>query len=73
MQETDGGHSLSDAQAALIGCGVGLLGGAALGGITVVLLDGFLSDIWLIVVLHTMLAMMVMGGWTAPSLLTKSE
>lgn len=66
-------ESSSDVQAAMIGCGVGLLGGAALGGGTIVILGGSFSELSMIVLIHTMLAMMVMGGWTAPSLLSKSE
>jgi hypothetical protein len=55
----------------LLGCAGGLVAGLGLGGGITYLLDGFASDIWLFVLPHSMLAMMVMGGWSLPSLMSK--
>jgi len=71
MRDTDEPRPLGDGPAIALGCVVGLIGGALLGGLFLVLLGETLSEVSLILVLHTMLAMMVMGGWTAPSLLPR--
>ena len=71
MQVTDESEAVSDGPAIALGCIVGLIAGAVFGGVMLVLLGDTLSDVSLIVVLHTMLAMMAMGGWTAPSLLSR--
>jgi hypothetical protein len=73
MQDTDEQRPLGDGPAIALGCVVGLIGGALLGGLFLVLLGETLSEVSLILVLHTMLAMMVMGGWTAPSLLPRES
>lgn len=69
MLEQEGG--VSDAPAIAIGCVVGLVLGAGFGAMLVTLLDDLGSDTWMIVMMHSMLAMMVMGGWTAPSLMSR--
>jgi len=68
------GHA-SPSEAAAIACGsaAGLLAGAGFGGAIIILLGGFSLDVALIVILHTAVAMMLMGGWTAPSLLPRDE
>lgn len=71
MQTTEEQSPASEGQTIALGIGVGLLAGALLGGVLLVLLGDTLSDVSLILVLHTMLAMMLMGGWTAPSLLSR--
>jgi hypothetical protein len=63
----------SDGQAIALGCIVGLIAGAMFGVLLLVLLGDTLSDVSLILVFHTMLAMMVMGGWTVPSLLPRES
>ncbi len=60
-----------DIPAIALGCAGGLVAGLGLGGGITYLLDGFASDIWLFVLPHSMLAMMVMGGWSLPSLMSK--
>lgn len=62
-----------DIPAIAVGCLGGLAAGVGLGGGITFLLDGFASDIWMFVMPHSMLAMMVMGGWSLPSLVSRSE
>ena len=62
-----------DGRSIALGCIVGLVGGLGLGLCIVVLLGGFTQETSMIVVMHTSLAMMIMGGWTAPSLMPESE
>jgi hypothetical protein len=73
MQITGEQKPPSEAQAIGLGCGVGLIAGAMLGGLMLLILRDELSDVSLILLLHTMLAMAVMGGWTAPSLLPRES
>jgi hypothetical protein len=64
---------LSEGAAIGLGSSVGFLIGAGFGGGISFLLEGFPLDVTLIVVLHTAVAMMLMGGWTAPALLPRDE
>ena len=73
MQTDSTEQSVSEVYAISLGCIIGLLIGVILGRVIVVLLGDSLSGMWIIVMLHTMLAMMVMGGWTAPSLMPRNE
>jgi hypothetical protein len=57
-----------DGFAILIGCLAGLSGGIFLGLCFVFLLGCDTLEMQLVIVLHTTLAMIVMGAWTAPSL-----
>lgn len=57
-----------DGFAILMGCLAGLLGGMGLGLCFVFLLGCDTLDMQLVIVLHTTLAMIVMGAWTAPAL-----
>ena len=59
----------SDVFAIAIGCLTGLLGGLGLGLCFVCLLGCDAFDMQLVIVLHTTLAMIVMGAWTAPALM----
>jgi hypothetical protein len=62
---------ITDPGAVVLGGVGGLFIGAAFGGALAVLLGGLSSEIWWVVVPHSALAMMFMGGWTAPSLLVR--
>ena len=65
--------SLSDGGAVVAGSVAGLLGGLGLGGIIVVLAGNFSLVTALIVVVHAAAAMMLMGAWSAPALLSRNE
>lgn len=73
MPPTDAESTLHDVSAVALGCLAGVLAGGALGGCIVVLLGDSSPGMSAIVVLHTVLAMVVMGAWTAPSLLRAEE
>ncbi len=64
------GHDLF---AIALGCLAGLLGGVGLGLCFVFLLGCDTLDMQLVIVLHTTLAMIVMGAWTAPALLPEQQ
>lgn len=68
-----GQTSQNEISAIGLGSAVGFVAGAGLGGGITVLMGGYSLDVTLIVVLHTAVAMMLMGGWTAPSLLPREE
>ena len=73
MQLTGEQKPPSEAQAIALGCGAGLIAGAMLGVLFLVVLGDVFSEVSIILLLHTMLAMAVMGGWTAPSLLPRES
>jgi hypothetical protein len=64
---------LGDGGAVLGGSVAGLLAGIGLGGLIVVLSGNFSLVTALIVVIHAAAAMMLMGGWSAPALLSRDE
>lgn len=63
----------SEIPAIALGCIFGLFAGAGLGGCFIGLLGCEQVEMRMIVMLHSSLAMMIMGGWTAPSLLPRTE
>jgi hypothetical protein len=63
----------SDGNAMAVGSLAGFVAGTGLGAGIVFMLGTFSIGIALIVILHTSVAMMLMGGWTAPSLLPRDE
>jgi hypothetical protein len=71
--EMKGSAFAGDGRSIAIGCGLGFVGGLGLGFCIAVLLGGFTEETAAIVVLHTTLAMTIMGGWTAPSLMPESS
>lgn len=73
MPGSDGESFAADVPAIAVGCVGGLIAGLGFGCGVTYLLDGFASDIWVFVVPHSMLAGMVMGGWTLPSLMSPGE
>lgn len=73
MQVSEGEQVQHDGLAIALGCLAGLVAGAALGGGLMMMLGDDLSGMGVIVMVHSILAMMVMGGWTAPSLLTPAK
>ncbi len=64
---------LGEVGAIAVGCIGGLVVGTALGGGLAMLLGGVVSVIGLIVMIHTAVAMMLMGAWTAPALMPRDE
>lgn len=68
---TDERGVLTDPGAVLLGGFGGLIVGAGFGALLSLMLGGNSVDIWWVVVPHSALAMMFMGGWTAPSLLIR--
>jgi hypothetical protein len=73
MPPTDAESSMHDVSAAALGCLAGVLMGGGLGACIVVLLGNSSPGMSAIVMLHSVLAMVVMGAWTAPSLLRPQE
>ena len=73
MQMREREEPVSEGQAIGLGCLVGLLAGIGLGGGIVLLLDGFESDMWVIVMPHTILSMVAMGAWAMPSLFSRED
>lgn len=73
MRQPENENFRHDGPAIALGCVAGLAAGAAFGAGVVLALDGFASDMWIFVVPHSMLAMMMMGGWTLPSLLDRGN
>jgi hypothetical protein len=71
LTNTDERDALSDLGAVVLGGVGGLVVGAGFGAALSVLLGGLSAEIWWVVVPHSALAMMFMGGWTAPSLLAR--
>lgn len=55
-----------------LGAATGLCAGAVLGSIFMVLLGG-MTEVAVIALIHTMVAMMLMGAWSAPALLEQQE
>ena len=73
MQVREQAQQVSEGQVIALGCLVGLLAGIGLGGGIVLLLDGFESDMWVIVMPHTILSMVAMGAWAMPSLFSRED
>ena len=69
MHDIEQDSEVSDGPYILLGGVLGLFAGALLGGLLLLLLEDTLSEVSLIFLVHTMVAMMFMGGWTAPSLM----
>ena len=64
---------LSDGKAVLYGSLTGLALGVGLGAIIVLLSGNYSLATAVIVVVHSAIAMMLMGGWSAPALLSRNE
>lgn len=73
MDNTNNQSARHDVFAILIGCLAGLLGGLGLGLCFVFLLSCDTLEMQLVIVLHTTLAMIVMGAWTAPALMPEKS
>ena len=73
VDNTNNKPARHDGFAILIGCLAGLFAGLGLGLCFVFLLGCDTLDMQLVIVLHTTLAMIVMGAWTAPALLPEQS
>lgn len=63
----------SSIKAIMLGAGIGILVGAAMGFGFATLTGAFAAGFGWFVVLHTALAMMLMGAWSAPCLQPESD